>query len=346
MPYISYFDLLGTKGFCEDKDIYFENITLFYKSIKSLSRLFDGQGRVGVFSDCAYAESNDLEYLLVFLVELRDRLNAQGLFFNAYVKRGQLGVENVAPSRQEELFGVVFTKPSIADLYISQMNFKGVGICIDNDLKLLGEIQQIEKFTLIDSIYISRKKFEDGSIKTIPVKYYDIAYRKPMYGIKDIKDSLHIFFQTFYSAYINSPKHGSYYFSAIVNYLRSFDSGFSWDLSKSRFEKVPVPFEAVCKMINSSQYEQIKNLPGIDYLIFILLDIVYNTDDLDDEEKKSITLYFTEFPSMKDKYINSLEDIPKVLFTEDQNRHRSNRELLISICRNDFSKKYANSLIS
>ena len=348
MPFISYFDLLGTKGFCENSETYYKNISAFYFSIKSLSRCLGQQGKVGVFSDCAYAESNDLEYLLDFLVELRDRLNSEGLFFNAYVKYGKLGIEDVWATKEngekrKNLFGVVLKSSSIAELYISQSNFKGVGICIDDDKRIIEKLKTLNKYKLSDCIYISKKKFDDGTEKYVPIGYMDIAYREPIYGDKDIEDGLGIFYKTFYSAYIKSPKYGSYYISALTNYIRSYQNGFDWDIENGEFNKAPIVFKSVCKMI-SDYYEEVKNLPGIDYLVFILLDTIYNSKDLNIEEKKSITIKFAQYPSIKNKFINTLEDIPKELFTKTETAN--NREMFIRFCQNDFSKSFAQKLLS
>ena len=96
MSYITYFDLLGTRGFCDDSEAYYNNLLRFNRAVCQTGAILLDYGQVGVFSDSAYAESSKLSVLLQFLTLLRNRLLADGLFFNAVVKRGSLGIKSVS----------------------------------------------------------------------------------------------------------------------------------------------------------------------------------------------------------------------------------------------------------
>lgn len=154
MSYISYFDLLGTRGFCENSETYYKNIKEFYETVQQQS-CFLSKGKVGIFSDCAYAESSSLYELILFLVEVRDRLISQGLFFNAVVKEGDLDIKVVENTTMRPAFGVVFNNSQIADLFITQSKFKGIGIWIDTNL--VKEIEKINKFKVTKCIYLEKK---------------------------------------------------------------------------------------------------------------------------------------------------------------------------------------------
>lgn len=335
MGYISYFDLLGTRGFCEDPEIYYNNITIFYKSIQQLSHFLKNNGRVGVFSDCAYAESNDLEYLLDFLVELRDRLSAHGLFFNAIVKSGELGIENILSTNSPEIFGVVFKNSSIADLYISQVKFKGIGILLDNSI-----INDVKKtsYNIINSIYIS-KKFENETEKFIPIPYMDIAFSKPRYGAKSIINTLDIFYHTFYSAYAKSPRYASYYLSALVNLLRSYCEEFNWNMTSHEFSNVPIVFKTITNIF-SQYYDDLSKIPGIEYLSLVMLDVIYNSNQLKEIEKKDITKKFVDMNCIKNKFIHALDEIPDGIFTNN------NKNVFVKFCQQNLSINFVDGILT
>lgn len=338
--YIAYFDLLGTRGFCEDSNLYFENIKAFNESIEQLSSFLNGYGRVGVFSDCAYAESNDLSYLLEFLVELRDTLNARGLYFNAVVKKGKLGIESSSTSTSncESMFGVKFTNSDIASLYIEQTNFKGVGIKIDEGI--VNEVDS-KQFSLVDCIYVASK--EENHVKIFfPVKYKDISYRPRDEWEKTvgIDGQLNQFYTTFFSAYVKSPKFGAYYISALINLIKSYTTDFEWNPSDGgKIETKSKVFISVKQMLEK-KYSDLEDLPGIEYLALALLDVVYDSDNLVETDKREITKMFMEsMGCLKKKYMHSLNDVPLELFGE------KNRNLFIKMCQEDLSSNFVKDVL-
>lgn len=334
--YITFFDLFGTKGACEDSELYFNNICAFEKAIKDTSWLLKDEkqayGKVGMFSDSAYAESSDLQYLLDFLVILRNRLMSENLFFNAVVKVGELGVDPIEHNGEDVAFGVSFKRSDIAELYIAQTRFKGVGIFLDSSVH---EDIKNTTYKMNDCIYIDRKT-ENSCVSVV---YKDIAFEPEGDNKKGLKELWRGITQTMYTSYMRSPKFGSYYISLLSNIIRSYTENIDWDLKQHEFvSQTPLPFLMVNKMI-SDCYSDISGLPGIEYLALVLLDVVYNSEDLDDYKKRDITMKFAKYECIKHRWLHTLNEIPYDLFSG------KNREIFISYCQDEMSDVFVNNII-
>lgn len=342
--YIAYFDLLGTRGFCEDSEVYFENIKAFYEAIEQVSYVLKDQGSVGVFSDCAYAESNDLSYLLEFLVELRNLLNAQELYFNAVVKKGDLGIESVQTEITENtMFGVKFTESDITTLYIEQNNFKGVGIKVHEGI--WQDVQRTQ-YKLVDCVYVATKEVNHVKVY-YPVSYKDIAYNPE--GEWDMEAGavalLNTFLKVLISSYVKKPKYGAYYLSALVNLLRSYAGSFSWSPSGSEIKTSSIIFRSVEKMLKD-KYSDIIDLPGLEYLPVVMLDVVYNCKETKDLDKQLITKKITGMECFKKAYAHSLDNIPEELFAGNSQTRKCNRNLLIQLCQAELSSNFVEGILS
>ena len=341
--YIAFFDLLGTKGACENPELYYNNICSFEKAIKDTSWLLKNNeknyGKVGVFSDSAYAESNDLQYLLDFLVCLRNRLMSENLFFNAVVKKGELGVDPISQINTSVAFGVSFKKSDIAALYIAQTNFKGIGIFLDPSVH--NDVSSLKTYKMNDCIYIAKKS--DNSSIAIP--YKDIAFGSDTENKKILKELMRVIIRTMYSSYMRSQKFGSYYISLLSNILRSYTKKFDWDLSKHEFSEAPTPFQMVQNMIINC-YNDISDLPGIEYLALILLDIVYNSEDLYEAQKKDITMQFINYECVKKYWLHALNEIPNSIFSPNLDKCHNNREIFINYCQNEISDIFMNKIVT
>ena len=112
MGYITFLDLLGTKDFCGTPEIYNTNISIFYKEVQTISYRLKGTGKIGIFSDCLYAESEDLKPILDFLISLRKRLCAQKLFFNAALTKGEIGIV-ILHAQEMKIFSELLLKRAI-----------------------------------------------------------------------------------------------------------------------------------------------------------------------------------------------------------------------------------------
>lgn len=339
--YITYFDLLGTKGFCDSPNVYFTNICAFREAITDAAWILKDYGNVGVFSDSAYAESSDLEFLLQFLVQVRNRLISKNLFFNAVVKKGSLGVEPLDSSAGTVAFGVAFTKNDIADLYISQTNFKGIGILIDKSI--YDEVINTSSFSVNNCIFVQRIQNND-SIKYQAVPYYDIAFKDEPSSKKHIERILKIVIRNMYSAYLKSPKFGLYYISLLSNLIRSYPQGFKWDITEHTFNTSPYIFAALHKMIRDYATD-LSDLPCLEYLALIMLDVIYNTSDLTETQKNDITSVFIKYDCIRNKYIHALNDIPHSLFSYNNELCCNNRDLFIKYCQEEMSNSFVNNIL-
>lgn len=340
MSYISYFDLLGTRGFCENRNIYYNNITSFFEVIHQESCFLKDCGSVGIFSDCAYAESSNLERLLDFIVEVRDQLISQGLFFNAVVSKGNLGIKNIPQDENRPSFGVIFSDSMIADLYISQTSFKGIGILIDKSL--VEEVNKNTSYQTTNCIYID-KISRNGTTHFVPVNYNDIRFEYDGYP-KEMLHTLDIFYHEFYSAYIKSPHFGRYYISALSNFIRSYRCNLKWNMEKSDFE---TPKPLVYKIVQNTlsfYNNELSDLPCIEYLALVLLDEIYNSTELSSDEKKDITKQIVEIECVKKRFIHSLNEIPQGLFTNNTIEGINNRNIFIQYCQEDLSDDFVEKL--
>lgn len=333
--YIAFLDLLGTKETCKDSGAYLNHISNFFDAVHDTSCNLEGYGKVGIFSDSAYAESTDLKRLLDFLVQLRIRLISKMIFFNAVVKKGQLNSRPIKESNH--LFGVTFSGNDIADLYISHTKFKGIGIYIDKSIE--NEIPDTGYF-LNDCIFVECiYDVSDKLNKYYPICYKDISFRDTL-PYKKIEDKLlETVMKMMYSSYLESPKQGRYYIPMLINILKSNDSELTWNKAEHTFSQMSTSFSAVYSMLKK-YYSKLSDLPGVEYLAFVLLDIAYCSKNLDADDQIAITKLFADLDCIKSKYIHSLNSIPEVLFSKNKGQTFSNRELFIQYCKNDMSRDF------
>lgn len=339
--YITYFDLLGTRGMCEDPDLYYENIDFFYDVVQKASFKLQKYGKVGVFSDCAYAESSDLSYLLDFLVMVQERLMAKGLYFNAAVKSGKLGIQYKNVKDNEPFFGIRLTNNIIADLYLTQANFKGVGINISPEIAKEMMDTPNFKYKTVDCIYIY-KSFNSYE----PRGYKDIALPETRYE-KSLTQTLEVLFETMYSSYIKRPKFGLYYISLLSNMLRSYGCAFNWDMSKDDpflEPSVPIIFKSVKRFLDMYETE-FSDLEGGEYLALVMLDVIYNLSQFNEEEKKDITMKTIEISCVKNKFIHELNTIPNDIFTINPVTKTNNKNTFIQYCQKNLSKTIVDNIV-
>lgn len=337
MAFIAFFDLLGTRGFCDNPDVYYNNILCFNKAVIQTSSLLIGYGKVGVFSDSAYAGSSSLEHMLKFLVSLRKRLMAEGLFFNAVLKRGELDFEAIKGSN---VFGVAFENSEIAGLYIAQTSFKGVGILIDDSIT----DDEIRKhgYEVNRCIYVERGR-QGSSDEWFPVSYRDISLQESLPEERQQNTFLEIFLRVFYASYVKTPKYGAYYISLFSNFIRSFGINLKWDLAEERFDNPPLIFDVIYKMV-TVEYEMLSSLPGIEYLVFTMLDMVYASPNLREDDKISITKKYSKIECINQKYVHNLSSVPRDIFNLTQGKSHWAR--FIHYCQEDFANEFIESIVS
>lgn len=315
MGYISYFDLLGTKGFITKKDEYRNNIQTFYGEIKKSARkhLLEKESKVHIFSDSVYVYSSNLENLINFEVELRNTLNSEGLFFNSVIKEGLLGIEEL---KNNVISGAVFENDEIIDLYYEQTNFKGIGIRIlDNEENMKSVLKN---FNVVESIF-----YDHRNKKFVP--YFDIGYPKNFlkdYPAKE-KHLLSEIIKNALKAYSVNTKHGGYYLSLFVTLLRSYNwekIEWNWNTKEKNFGELPPLFTAVVNLA-SGKYEECRDWIGIDVLCFVLFDILIQSEKLSSIQLSDIIGTFLKYPSLKG-YSKRLTEIPDFYFTNSENKNK------------------------
>lgn len=340
MSFITYFDLLGTRGFCDDSDLYYDNLVKFNRAVCQTGSVLLSYGKVGAFSDSAYAESTKLEPLLRFLVILRNRLMADGLFFNAVVKKGELGISSLS-DHMSNVFGVAFQNKEIANLYISQTKFKGIGICVDQSISS-EELERAE-CPISDCVYIDTHGEGDYSV----ISYRDISLTAYDTLAKDNNKYweiiLEIFLREFFKAFVKKPKYGAYYISLFSNFIRSFGTNLVWDMKQNKFINPPVIFDVVNEMITTS-YDSLEELPGLECLILLLLDTAYGSASLDTYDKDSITKYYIGVDCVRSKYLHNLESLPQNVFHCTSNENF--RDRFIRYCQKDLTEDFVNKVFS
>lgn len=345
MPYISYFDLLGTRGFCDNPNIYYNNMKVFFSTIQQMAIIIKGYGSVGVFSDCAYAESTDLSKLLNFLSLVQEKLMSQGLFMNGVVRKGEIGMKSYHSSKDSNFCAINFDGSDIANLYISQTQFKGVGIFLDNSIYDDIPVNAESRIKTTNCIFISKHTDAQREV-FLPIVYRDIALPSSRYGNKSISQTMEIIYKALFSSYVKSPKFAAYYISALSNMIRSYCNDFKWDLAKQEFVSPSVVVKSILKMLTNYS-EDINGLPGIEYLALILLDEVYKSQSLNEEEKRSITKKVVNIECVKKRFIHYLSSIPQGVFSviNKENLSIDHREMFIRFCQEDLSMNFVDKIM-
>lgn len=343
--YIAYLDLLGTKGFCEQEDLYYKNIKKFSRSIETLAPLLASTGRIGIFSDCVYIESSQLDNMLLFLTKLRAMLIGDELFFNAALSKGQLGVESIGytPDDNSNLFGVRFTNKEIASIYCKQTKFRGVGIWIDQNV--LSEINSRKNIKIVKSLFYN-KEIKNDIVHYTPKPYNDIAFfptnNNPdeKYKEQEIKNILSIIFKTIYTSHCKSSQYSVYYISLLINIIRCCNvEKLTWNKTNEYFENMSKEFEVMYSFLIECN-TNLNNFIGFDSICLTFLDTIYKSPKLTCYDKAAITeLFINKFSCLKEKYKYSLETVPKEPFTEN------NRRDFINYCNNDMARQFVDKII-
>lgn len=315
MGYITFLDLLGTKDFCGTPEIYNTNISIFYKEVQTISYRLKGTGKIGIFSDCLYAESEDLKPILDFLISLRKRLCAQKLFFNAALTKGEIGIVNPARSRDENFFGVAFEKSDIASLYMKQNQFKGIGIWVDKIL--YPEINKVAGYRLVRSVFLP-----DVNTRQFEV-YYDIAFefKNKVYDKYEVSLVKRVFNECLL-AYTKSKRYGRYYLSIIATLINSYTgNNLSWNLVKSDFDQCPLIYSIIMKLAedNGKTYPIIH---GLDMLCLLIVDNIFLHKEITEIDRSRIVKKFMSFECLKKQYAYSINTLPEDIFSDEVNRKR------------------------
>lgn len=342
MKYIAYLDLLGTKGLCEDEELYYKSITKFADTVKTLSPILDQKGRIGIFSDCVYVECSHIDELLRFLTKLRIMLIGDNLFFNAAVAKGKLGVEPINEQTNNNIFGVKFTNKEIASIYCKQTKFRGIGISIDENL--IGLIKESNKYSVVQSVFYSKKEKNNATLYKAQ-RYWDVPLfnseenDNDLYNNDRIKVMLSIIIKNLYTSHCKSQNYSVYYVSLLINVIRCCDlKTLKWNQSTIDFENASIEFNIIYKFLVESN-RSLTNLVGLDSICFSLLDVLYNLESITEYDKAEITKKFMNTFKCLEKYKYSMNSVPYAPFTED------NQKKFINFCNSDMARQFIDNII-
>lgn len=319
--YMTFFDLLGTKNFSMDRDNYFDNINVFRKRIiDNVSYLSDNQNlyNVSFFSDCCYVESEDLNCLFDYLMNLRDDLLSKGLFFNAAVIKVEyegeftsFEITKLQKGDNRSVAGTLFNSNFISKVYDAQNKFKGIGIWISPDI--IEESRSIDSFRkrIINSFYVEDTKFP-SSVQ----RYFDIKIN--ITGTNIEKQYLNTIIKAYYFACCENPRAGRYYVSLLINAINSDNSNIFWSINEKRFEKTSYIYNLIFDILRDK--EQYELLTGFEFIAFAFINKIFNSN-LSNSEINIVVKEFLSPKSIAHKYITDLDHIPVELLrnTKDDN---------------------------
>ena len=91
--------------------------------------------------------------------------------------------------------------------------------------------------------------------------------------------------------------------------------------------------------------QDLSDFNGREYLALVLLDVVYcRFEELQEEALKAYTKQIAGISGVKKKFLHSLTDIPKEVFSDNPRLGINNRELFIQYCQDDMSGEFVDAL--
>lgn len=204
-------DLLGSKAAAiSEPQRYREMIHDFQSIVENLyTKDKRKQIEVYVFSDCAYFESNNFDFLLRFLRNLREKLLFRGIFFNAAVCEGKLGAKMII-DKESQFSMVDFQNSQVVKVYSLQSCFSGAGIYIDPDLMNVEEIREHLCKMCVRSIYMHIDKFTG---KKTFLKCIDVKFGKSSLEL------LQYILNMYVKCYVQDKRASRYYYTLFTTYI-------------------------------------------------------------------------------------------------------------------------------
>lgn len=332
MSYIAFIDMVGTKNYANyDAKKYMDNVVTFQQTIVNHVGKLKKKGKIFFFSDCAYIESDDVNVLLNFLTSFRNDLVVCNIFLKGGVTQGQLaaitGFENdkhilshygqdvfskynsVKKNLEEykdEIRGTLFFSNNIAEVFKMQDNLKGIACTINPSVF---SNRDLEKET-VESFYI-----KDPHKNTLEF-FRDIRYSDSFISGQEVIDKV---FKLYAISNTYSLKYGRYYLSILVSIINSsnFTSIRIEDNSSNfnKFSKTPPIFEKIMgiKKTFPILYEK---AVGLEFIYFTLLNKLYSDRKGRDDVTREVLKIILNFKRFINKYMNSLELLPKKLISD------------------------------
>lgn len=330
MPYIAFFDMLGTRSSATiSSDAYAKAIDGFHNKIRDALSQRTGCEIYG-YSDNAYMQFADLDNMIEFFRQLRRALLIEHTYFSAAVGVGKLnasvmqGNESRSKKKTSNKGSIMmFPGADTVQVYSDQSRFSGIGIALSQQVvRDMNETSKKDEYR--ESICINEAK---GSIdKSEVVRVFDISYR----GVTT--EEMNAVISDYILAALMNERAGRYYLTPLITMIRS--------MSISSVEK---EIDNICRIIQFSDYEEFVTIKRLPYdksiLLFTLIDRILREDDPKGSfEKKKIIerIVSSEGIVIKD-LMKELPSIPIEIIPND--RKRSLVELLYYIFRERLDLK-------
>ena len=276
-PGIAFLDLLGTTYYAETNPaLYHHNLSEFIHAIKIHSPILKNtNGKVYIFSDCAYASSDDAETLCDYLSLVRRRLLTKRLYIQAAVEPGSLTTQVLFDEKdltkdakaeveiqKSIVSGTVFSK-EVASVYAKQHSLKGAAIRISTHF--WNQCRGLRR-RIVKSVHLPNPN------NSTPECFWDLKY-----GEADISEAqLEHILSDCLKAKASKRSAGGYYVSVLVSMVRSVNwRAIEPRLSKKKRGAIP-PAELLFDLFVQTEFaRQFGDLRGFEYVYFSMLDEIY-----------------------------------------------------------------------
>lgn len=321
--YLAFFDLLGTQNLSGNAKEYYEKITQLQERIIDNSAYLkrnDNISKIAFFSDSCYVESKNLYDLTKYISVLRDDLSTIALYFNAAIIKFEtddtsLTFDSIKCDSEEEscsICGTMFLNNSVANAYVEQNRFKGIGILLSKEV--YEDAKKDSRIKISNSIYLSNHEKRDSA-----VTYKDIATPPPSSILQN--QWLNEIVKSYYFACSNSPRYGKYYISLFTNIINSSSSKLEWDLNQDKFINSDSIYNVVYKMIiNQNDF-----LVGMDIISIVFINKILSSNLLQQDKYNIIFKLLNNKNSIVNKFLNNLDAVPWCAFFGNKNNEEEFR---------------------
>lgn len=336
--YIAFLDLLGVKDIAKFHfEKYYKAMVNFQKNI--LMNLESEEHykyiKIKYFSDCFFAESDDICKLINYLMQVRTTAMSQEHYFKAAITYGKLlphseksvdtAINNIESRNalpldvnkatilldheeissritrlSDSVEGVAFLSPDVCRVFELENTFKGVGILVDDtlvaDIKDSGNKKLMAKF--VESYYVTNAK------KNSITGYFDIKIEQENISFAHISQIL----KTITMALIGSKSVGTKYLSLIATLINSENYDLSIDEHISGGLDVTSGLIKTLLSLKKDHSNIYKNMAGTQYLYISILNNLYNNNKINDADIFIEHLIRTKSPLSK--FEGSFDSIP------------------------------------
>lgn len=294
---IAFMDLLGTTYFAQtDPALYQENLIRFKQALTSRSSKLKHEGKVFLFSDCAYVVCSDAQTLIAYLIEVRAALLPRHLYIQAAIEPGELEAKHVTTEESDTVSGTIFGA-AVAPLYARQHALKGAAIRISDALMMRSSV----KAHCVLSCHLP------NPTNSVAECFWDIRYPKD--GIN--REQLENVLADCINAKSVRRSAGTYYISVLISMIRSVD----WTSVnlKVRPSENDTGARHIYELLIRGEFSRhFGDLRGVEYIFFALLDQVYQSC-----EGKPVFEEIRSYIATRPRLLRRIEMVPPELLSHE-----------------------------